>query len=217
MTSKHLFIVEDDAELRSSLTRFLIVSGYQVTGFESAESFLSVFSNTATTPSPDCIVLDVNLPGINGVEAQYKLRELNISCPVIFVSAELNARHVNKAWRDGATDFLFKPFAPTDLVQCLRKVLDQRNSASVDQNTPSPETTHTKLALEQTSLIQNLTPRQLEVLLLLVEGLSNTKIGTKLKISARTVKMHREALMQRLGIRHITELARIYEKCKHLL
>jgi two-component system response regulator FixJ len=217
MIAKQLFIVEDDAELRSSLTRFLNVSGYQITGFESAESFLNAFTNTSPPPNPDCIVLDVNLPGINGVEAQHKLREQNISCPIIFVSAELNARNVNKAWRDGATDFLFKPFAATDLLNCIRKVIDHQNKTSVDQIKPYPETTQTKLALEQATLIQSLTPRQLEVLLWLVEGLSNTKIGNKLKISARTVKMHREALMQRLGIRHITELARIYENCKHLL
>jgi DNA-binding NarL/FixJ family response regulator len=161
--------------------------------------------------------LDVNLPGMNGVAAQQQLRQANDLCPVIFVSAELNAHHVNMAWRDGAAEFLFKPFQPKDLLNALQRVIEKQSTTPPLHRDESNQGMANTLARKHAQLIESLTPRQLQVLLWLVEGHSNTQIAEKLHISARTVKMHREGLMQRLEIRHITELARIYENCQHLL
>jgi FixJ family two-component response regulator len=217
MTAHHIFLVEDDAPLRTSLTRLLEVSGYSVTGFGSAEAMLTALASSGLVMHPDCIVLDVNLPGLNGVDAQQQLRYIQVTCPVIFVSAELNAHHVNTAWRDGAAEFIFKPFQPQDLLNAIRGALEKK---AIDSSLSlSDANTHLSdpIAAKQAKLIQGLTPRQQQVLLWLVDGHSNTQIAEKMDISARTVKMHREGLMQRLEIKHITELARIYQQCKHLL
>ena len=217
MAPHHIYLVEDDVPLRASLTRLLEVSGYSVMGFASAEEMLTFRSANSTLTAPDCIVLDVNLPGMNGVAAQQQLRQANELCPVIFVSAELNAHHVNMAWRDGAAEFLFKPFQPKDLLNALQRIIEKQITTTPLPGAESIQGSTNTLAKKHAQLIESLTPRQLQVLLWLVEGHSNTQIAEKLHISARTVKMHREGLMQRLGIRHITELARIYENCKYLL
>lgn len=217
MATHHIFLVEDDAPLRVSLTRLLEISGYCVSGFETAEDLLGNLSKSNSEVRPHCIVLDVNLPGLSGVVLQERLRKMQIDCAVIFISAELNAHHVNSAWRDGASDFIFKPFQPEALLKAIAKALHKNSVDGSDLHSDSNARRHSSVVLKHAKLIHELTPRQQQVLLMLVDGYSNTQIAEQLEISPRTVKMHREGLMQRLDIKHITELARIYEQCKHLI
>ena len=127
MATHHIFLVEDDAPLRVSLTRLLEISGYCVSGFETAEDLLGNLSKSNSEVRPHCIVLDVNLPGLSGVVLQERLRKMQIDCAVIFISAELNAHHVNSAWRDGASDFIFKPFQPEALLKAIAKALHKNS------------------------------------------------------------------------------------------
>lgn len=207
MPRSRIMLVEDDAQLRASLARLLDISGYEVVEHPSAESLLADLLPPSAQRQPDCILLDVNLSGLSGTEAQKRLRQLHPDLPIIFISAELNAHQVNQAWREGATEFLFKPFAPEDLLQALASVLAEKRPAAPGQH-PGHHA--------QAQLIRTLTARQLQVLDGLVQGQSNTRIAEKLNISARTVKMHREGIMRRLGLRHLAELVRCYEQHKAL-
>ncbi len=211
MSRLKVLLAEDDSHLRSSLTRLLSASGYEVSGYTSAESLLSDFSDSRFSEHQNCIIMDVNLSGISGVEAQTILRKQFPGVPVIFISAELDAHNVNQAWKDGATEFLFKPFSPESLIKALEKVrvLIKNSHDGEHSNTPPTQT-----QLKQAELIKKLTFRQLQVLEGLVQGYSNTRIGEQLQISTRTVKMHREGIMRRLGLSHIAELVRYHEQNK---
>lgn len=212
MRRSRILLVEDDAQLRASLARLLDISGYDVTCHTSAETLLAELSAPSAQAQPLCVLMDVNLTGLSGVQAQTVLRQQHPDMPVIFISAELNAHHVNQAWREGAAEFLFKPFAPESLMLALEKVTARRASVGVvrsgDAQTPAEAA--------QARLIQSLTARQLQVLEGLVQGHSNTRIAERLHISARTVKMHREGIMRRLGLRHLADLVRYYEQHKSL-
>lgn len=208
-----VLLVEDDAQLRASLTRLLRLSGYEVMAHASAESLLQDWSDPQHLHQVACILMDVNLSGLSGIDAQKRLRARREAIPIIFISAELNAHHVNQAWRDGATEFLFKPFAPEQLIEAIERVVAQKRAA--DSAVPPPAVD--PLAQQaQAALIGSLTGRQLQVLSGLVLGHSNTKIAQKLQISARTVKMHREGIMRRLGVHHLAGLVSYYEQHKAL-
>lgn len=189
------------------------MSGYEVICHASAESLLAELSNAQLVGPFGCVLMDVDLTGLSGIEAQKELRRQHPEIPVIFISAELNAHKVNQAWRDGATEFLFKPLDPESLIQALDRV-KARPSSSMLETQPTASDVHRQL--EQSQLILGLTERQLQVLSGLVQGHSNTKIAVKLQISPRTVKMHREGIMRRLGLRHLAELVRYYEHHKQL-
>lgn len=208
-----VLLVEDDAQLRASLTRLLCLSGYEVMVHASAESLLQDWSDPQRLHQVACILMDVNLSGLSGIDAQKRLRARHEAIPIIFISAELNAHHVNQAWRDGATEFLFKPFAPEHLIEAIERVVAQKRAAGSAVQPPADDL----LAQQaQAALIGSLTGRQLQVLSGLVLGHSNTKIAQKLQISARTVKMHREGIMRRLGVHHLAELVSYYEQHKAL-
>jgi FixJ family two-component response regulator len=205
MSLIRILLVEDDPQLRHSLTRLLEASGHEVHAYGSAEGLLGDNVMLTAHAAPTCVVMDVNLTGMSGVEAQKSLRQVCQDLPIIFISAELNATHVNRAWREGAVDFLFKPFSPEELLA----VIDKATQHGFAKSTPEETATAAQI-------IQKLTFRQLQVLFGLIEGRSNTQIAGKIGISARTVKMHREALMQRLGLRHLADLVRFYEQHKSL-
>ncbi len=213
MQHSTVLLVEDDSHLRVSLTRLLCSYGYGVLSYDCAESLLDALSDPLVVEKVACILMDVNLTGLSGIEAQKVLRAQDQAIPIIFISAELNAHHVNQAWRDGATEFLFKPFAPESLIQTLDRVMARTRATAVGLSLQAQDTLNQQ---EQAKLIHSLTSRQLQVLSYLVQGYSNTKIATKLQISPRTVKMHREGIMRRLGLHHLAELVSYYEQHKHL-
>ena len=129
------------------------------------------------------------------------------------MSAQQDAQNVNQAWRDGASNFLFKPFTPKELLNALDDALRSRANRDV----AAVSSGQTNLSPEQLEWVASLTPRQRQVLKLVATGLTHQQISEVIGISPRTVKLHRAAMMQRLNCKNVTDLVRIYESSKHLL
>lgn len=205
----HIVLVEDEVLLRASLQQLLIETGYAVSCFSSGKGLIDLLNEKAERTRPwSLVIMDVHLDGDNGLAVQRAARELGCTTPFIFMSAQQNARDVNQAWRDGAHNFLFKPFTPDELLHAIDDAL--RTDAVIS---PSLENATEPATLKK---FQQLTPRQKEVLKLVAKGLSNTQISAVLSISARTVKMHRESMMHRYGFKHVTELVRFHDACRAL-
>lgn len=209
MNLKSLLLVEDEELLRTSLHKFLVGYGYRVCSHSSGKALLDLLSKE-TNPDEKwaVVIMDVHLEGHNGVQVQKAVRELGLRIPFVFMSAHQNAQDVNQAWRDGAHDFLFKPFTPDELLQAVERAM-AANTAVHAISSPA-------IAQETLDKFNRLTPRQKEVLQLVATGLSNTQISERLRISARTVKMHRESMMHRFGFTHVTDLVRFHDACKGL-
>lgn len=204
-----VLLVEDDESLMAPLAALLNMSGFAVSTYPCAEIFLSDWPLLAQTDAAQCILMDVHLNGVNGLEVQKTLRLMNCQTPIVFMSGQLDALNVNAAWREGAKAFLFKPFKPIELLQILEDVFA---TASPARKT-APDHTDPNLLAQ----LDRLTPRQREVLKWVANGQSNVAISSEMQITARTVKMHRAGIMQRLGLGHVADLVRFYERVKHLL
>lgn len=190
-----VFIVEDDTAVRESLGLLLGLSGYRTSAFSAAEEFLRVYQ-----PSwAGCLLLDVKMPGMSGLDLQSKLQELGIALPVIMMTAHGDVPTVRTALKSGAVDFLEKPVDPEALLKTIRAALDQ-------------DTAHRRMA-EQTHeaelRLALLTPREREVMELIVSGNHNAEIAARLKISSRTVEVHRARVMEKLHANSIANLVRL--------
>lgn len=209
MTPKQVLLVEDEALLRSSLAQVLLACGYEVRGFSSGKAVLDLLQSDAPRADWALVIMDVHLDGDNGLEVQKKMRELGVRIPFIFMSAHQNAHDVNQAWRDGAHNFLFKPFSPDELLEAVGKAI----AASTEVQATAGSSSDPDL-LEK---VKRLTPRQRQVLKWVANGLSNTQIAAHMGLSPRTVKMHRESMMHRFGFTHVADLVRFHDVCRHLL
>lgn len=196
--------------LQRALVRVLTGAGYAVSSHLGAESMLAEMDQKLEQGRRLCVLLDVNLGGINGVDAQKLIRQRDAEIPVIFTSAQPDARNVNQAWRDGAANFLFKPFTPKELLDTLDEALRRpvRPAGSAPAPGPNPD-------LE--ARVKRLTHRQRQVLILLAQGMTHEQAAGCIGISARTVKLHRAALMARLQCKHLTDLVRVHDACQSLL
>lgn len=206
---RRIILLEDDGPLLMAIQRLLEQQGYSVFGFEYANDFLSFVDNeTYLTDAPWCAIIDVDLPDINGLDVQQHLRDHFWPWPIIFISGAADSPTIIKAWRNGAIDFLLKPFEITELLQRLENVF----------RTPSVEApvadSHQDFFHQQ---FMQLTPRERQVLSLVAEGNTNLLISQLLDLSLRTVKMHRSNLMQKLGYKHVADLVRFYETCRRWL
>lgn len=209
---KQVLVVEDDAQLRTSMQQLLHICGYAAQSFSSGQALIDFLQHQPSGHWQDsAVVLDVHLDGDNGLEAQSTLRDLGIDVPVVFISALQDARDVNRAWREGASNFLFKPFTPVELLSAVEHAFATRAAAD-DATTALAETPDVDLRTRQ--MFERLTPRQRQVLQGVASGLSNPQISQQLGISARTVKMHREAMMHRFGFKHVTDLVRFHDACQ---
>lgn len=210
-----VFIVEDDDSLRTALEAMLNACGYQVRAVSTAEQLLSSLSQYFNQVSQGvaqceacCILMDVGLTGMNGIEAQLRVKNMFPHIPIIFMSGAADIHSVNQAWRDGAYNFIFKPFQTHELIVLLGQAFEKyrqvnkKNKEFVD----SPEGT-TPLPRNA----EDLTPREIQVLQYVAEGNKNQAIADALGISLRTVKMHRANLMRKLECTHVAELVRFYE------
>lgn len=213
MNSARILLLEDDASLCASLAQLLQLSGYQVDSFSEGAPLLAHVRAMGQADSGNTLILmDMHLRGESGIDVQRALRDLGIRWPVVFMSAHEDARKVNQAWQDGALNFLFKPFTSDELLDAMARAM-------------VPATPVTTLLADAAAEIdpqilerfERLTPRQREVLQRVAKGQSNTTIAREMAISARTVKMHRESMMHRLGFTHVTELVRFHDACQALL
>ncbi len=196
-TQPCVFIIDDDDAVRDSLGMVVETYGLDYRTFESAEHFLENYS-------PDqlgCLLLDMNLPGLNGDELQIELIRRNIHLPIIFITAYGTIPMTVRAMKAGAVDFLTKPVSKELLIERIQDLLVQASQMR-------------EQALKEQALsdrLKNLTARELEILPLLLAGNSNKQIGKQLAISYRTVEVHRARILNKTGASNLVDLAHFYE------
>ena len=196
--SGRIYIVEDDAAMRKSLSRLAASAGYDARIFDSAEAFLS----SELDPLPSCLVLDVRLPGLDGLELQERIAEKGIFVPIVFISGHGDIPMSVKAMRRGAVDFLPKPFDDEDLLAAAEKALAQSARLLEDRSRRD----HVR------SRVQKLTPREHEIMCWVITGKLNKQIAGELGISEKTVKVHRGRVMEKMQVDSVAELVRLAEE-----
>jgi two-component system response regulator FixJ len=187
-------LIEDDEAVLHSLQLLLQRRGVAVRCFRSAESFL------ASLPAdvPDCVVTDVRMPGLSGLDLQRELKRLGVGVPVILITGHGDIAMAVTALKDGASDFIEKPFDDDRLVESLTKAM------ATERELRSEAAEKSKLAAR----VAELSPRQREVMYLVAEGLSNKQIALQLGISPRTVENYRAWAMERMGASNLADLVR---------
>ena len=194
-----VFVVDDDPSIRKSLSLLLNSAGYGVKTFASAKEFLE---SERGTPGPACLVLDVKMPGLGGLDLQKELKSRNYVIPIIFITGHGDIPMSVQAMKKGAVDFLSKPFDDGDLLDAVKEALLKDSQARADLK-------------EQQQCIQrldSLTTREHEILTYLITGMLNKQIAYELNISERTVKAHRKQVLDKMGVDSIAQLVRLTEK-----
>ena len=193
-----MFVVDDDASVRKALARLAQSAGYQVTVFESAEQFL----NDACHDRGACLVLDVRMPGLDGMELQKQLDARGITIPIIFITGHGDIPMSVRAIKAGAIDFLAKPFEDHILLDAIQSAITRHT-----------QTKKAKAEIDEIqSRIDKLTPREHEVMSLVITGMLNKQIAYKLDISEKTIKVHRARVMEKMQAGSVAELVRLAEK-----
>ncbi|EMI41736.1 two component LuxR family transcriptional regulator [Rhodopirellula sp. SWK7] len=198
MSSATVYIVDDDESVRNAKARLLKSVGLRVELFASAREFL----DRERADVPGCLLLDVRMPGLSGLDMQQRLKEAQEDLPIVFMSAHGDIPMSVRAIKAGATDFLPKPVDDQKLLDAVGQAIDQ----DILARRSSGELGHIHRRLN------SLTPREHEVLALVVDGLPNKQIASRLGISQPTVKSHRRHLMEKMEVTSIAELARMVEK-----
>ena len=193
-----VFVVEDDASVRNSLKSLIRSVGLQVELFGSAQEFLQ----RKRPDVPACLILDIRLPGISGLDFQRKLAETNNPIPIIFITGHGDIPMSVRAMKGGAVEFLTKPFRDQDLLDAIHVALERDRARRQRED----EIATLKDRFEW------LTPREREVLPLVVSGLPNKQIAAEIGTSETTVKVHRGQLMRKMGADSLPELVRMAER-----
>jgi len=193
-----VFVVDDDESVREALRSLIRSVGLPVKTFASAPEFLQNYPSGA----PGCLVLDVRMPGISGLDLQRQLIEANIRLPIIFITAHADVPMSVGAMKAGAIEFLTKPFRDQELMDAIQNALDR------DSVTRAQEAEISELR----SRYDSLTPREQEVCGLVVAGLLNKQIAAQLGISEVTTKLHRHQVMQKMRANSLADLVRMAQK-----
>jgi two-component system response regulator FixJ len=188
-------IIDDDEAVRGALTFLLGGEGFAVRAFDSAVAFLDGLE----TMQPGCIITDVRMPGLGGLDLQRELLKRRIALPVIVMTGHGDVKLAVEAMKAGAVDFLEKPFAPEALVEAVRTALARYSEAMKEAGVAAAITTR----------LSGLTPRERDVLDGLIVGRPNKTIAYDLGISARTVEVHRASLMTKMGAANLPDLLRM--------
>ena len=190
-----VFVVDDDTSVRKSLTRLISEAGYQVQAFASPREFLA----RKPTAGPSCLVLDVRMPGITGLELQQTLARAVHEIPIIFITGHGDIPMSVKAMKAGAVDFLPKPFAAKDLLDAIRRAVakDTRDLGAEARDD------------EIQARVRLLTPRESEVFALVVTGMLNKQIASQLGVGEKTVKVHRARVMEKMQAGSVAALVRL--------
>lgn len=205
MRNSRVIIVDDEPIVRAGLENWLSRE-YKVLSFDSAKKFLDAFNQFKFEDGiPTCILLDFQMPNINGVELQRSLKLMNAEFPIIFMSGNAQQADIIDAWRGGAVDFILKPFTPAQVTDAVEKQLTMINHR-VNFHLISKDTKRINIPI---------TKREAEVLILLGEGRLQNEVAQELKISTRTVKMYRSFLKNKLGLNTLAELGRYYIENKN--
>lgn len=195
MQEPTVFIVDDDAAVRDSLTLMIEQAGMHVQSFENAKTFLNAYRPNFF----GCVIIDVKMPGMDGLQLQEELAWRKILLPVIFLTGHGDIPMSVRAIKGGAIDFLTKPVIREKLLICVRAAFTEAKKRLSDATQNR----------EITSCLTKLTRREREVMLLAVQGHSNKEIGSYLGISYRTVEIHKSKIMQKTGAHNLLDLARI--------
>ena len=190
-----VFVVDDDVSVRESLDLLISFAGWQPETFSSAEEFLE----RPRVHAPSCLVLDISLPDLNGLELQKLIAADRVDMPIIFITGYGDVPTTVQAMKAGAVEFLMKPFADEALLSAIRQALN-RSAASLDEQAEI-QALHERYT--------SLTPREQEVMKLVVAGLLNKQVGLRLGISEITVKAHRGKCMQKMKADSLADLVRI--------
>jgi FixJ family two-component response regulator len=193
-----IHIVDDDASFRTAISRLLKLSGYEVADYESATSFLRAIENA----KPGCILLDVQMPTLGGLQLQEELAKLSRNWPIIFMTGHGDIPTSVRAIKAGAEDFLSKPVSKQTLLEAIDRALVRYGA--IQQSQDQLNTLR--------SLIATLTPREAEVFALMVRGKLNKQIAHLLGTSERTIKAHRHMVMQKLQVQSFAEAVSIAER-----
>lgn len=197
-----VFVIDDDAGIRSAYKRLFDIEGFLCETFESAEAFLLRFEEaTSHLSGPRCLLCDVSLPGMSGLDLQVEIQQQDMM-PVIFMSGVSSEVEVVRAYKEGGYAFLLKPLDLDELLDTIESALRLSESRRVRKQE----------AQDLKALVTQLTDREKSVIALVLEGLTNPQIGERLHIALRTVKVHRQHAMQKLGVTSVVELARLAER-----
>jgi FixJ family two-component response regulator len=190
-----VFIVDDDEAVRSSLRMLIRSVGLQARSYALAGKFLEEYA----AEQPGCVILDVRMPGMSGLEMQQELNRRGATIPVVFISGHGDVPMAVEAMQHGAFDFLQKPFRDQDLLDRVQRALERDAQ------------TRTAFAARATlrERIQTLTPRELEVMRLVTLGKANKVIGAELGVSQRTVEIHRAHVMEKMQANSLAALVRM--------
>jgi len=195
-----VFLVDDDPSVRRALTRLIRSAGYHVQAFASAGEFLDYWRRPEH--GTGCLVLDVRMPGMSGLDLQHGLQAANIPLPIVFVTGHGDIPMSVKAMKEGAVDFLPKPVKDEELLRAIEQAL-ARADRELAQHT---EVMHVRRRLA------TLTPRERQVMELVVAGMLNKQIAYELGTVEKTIKVHRARVMQKMEVKSLAELVRIAEK-----
>ena len=180
-----IFLIEDDHSQRESIQSFLGFKGYDIQSFKSAEEFLGL----PQIPRPSILITDMRLPHSSGVELHKQLTKLGLDIPIIFISGESSIQQSIDAMKQGAIDFLVKPFDIKDLTNAVEKAI------------------YIELKkVNLMALLKNLSPRENQLYELLLQGLNNSELMGKMNISLPTVKQYKSEVMRKLGTKSLSEL-----------
>ena len=195
-TEAKVFIIDQDAAFRESLQTFLTAMSLPSSGFANAEEFLAQWDDSQA----GCLLTELFLSGMSGIELQQQLNERNAPIPVIFISGHADVQTAVQAIQSGAIGFLTKPFSRQTLLENLREALAKDNA----------QRARLESTAEAALRIENLTRRERQLLDYVVKGLKNREIADKLDLSLKTVEMHRSRMMKKMQVDSVADLLRVY-------
>jgi len=193
-----VFVVDDDPSVRETLADLIASVGLSVLAFKSAREFLE----SRRPDAPACLVLDVRLPGLNGLDLQRELLRIEAPIPIIFITGHGDIPMTVRAMKEGAVEFLAKPFRDQDLMDAIQHAIEIDRIARQERT----------IVAEVRRCYESLTKREREVMKLIVSGLLNKQIAAQLGSSETTVKMHRGQIMHKMKAQSAVQLARMAEK-----
>ncbi len=198
-SSPTVFVVDDDAPVRKALARLLTSAGYHAACFASADEFLEFWN---AHPETGCLLLDVRMPGLDGLQLQQALSMSGRPIPIIFITGHGDIPMSVRAMKSGAVDFFPKPFKDDDLLQAVEEALRRCELERADRD-------------ERDAVLKRfntLTPREREVMALVVRGMPNKQIAFELGVSEKTIKIHRGRVMAKMQAASVADLVRASQK-----